>query len=128
MQYRELGNSGIKVSAVIMGTWQAGKRMWSGIDDRESTAAIKAAYDEGITTFDTAEEYGLGHSERILGGALRHVRGKVVIASKVYPNHLEPAALVEACHRSLENLSTDYIDLYLIHWPAGSWGTKVVPV
>ena len=128
MQYRELGSSEIQVSAVIMGTWQAGKSMWAGIDDRQTTAAVRAAYDEGITAFDTAEEYGRGHSERILGNALKGVRDKVVIASKVYPNHLEPAALVKACHRSLQNLSTDYIDLYQIHWPSGAWGTKPVPV
>ena len=111
-----------------MGTWQAGKRMWAGIDDRETTAAVRAACDRGITTFDTAEEYGHGHSERILGNALKGARDKVVIASKVYPNHLEPEDLVEACHGSLKNLSTDYIDLYQIHWPSGSWGTKIVPV
>jgi myo-inositol catabolism protein IolS len=128
MQYRELGKSGITVSAVIMGTWQAGKSMWAGIDDNETTAAIRTAYDMGITTFDTAEEYGHGHSERILGNALKEVRQDVVIASKVFPNHLEPAALIQACESSLKNLSTDYIDLYQIHWPSGSWGSKAVPV
>jgi myo-inositol catabolism protein IolS len=128
MQYRELGNSGITISAIIMGTWQAGKKMWAGIDDTQTTAAIRAAFDLGITTFDTAEEYGNGHSERILGNALKDMRDRIVIASKVYPNHLEPTALVEACHRSLKNLSTDYIDLYQIHWPSGSWGTNVVPI
>jgi aryl-alcohol dehydrogenase-like predicted oxidoreductase len=128
MQYRELGNSGIIISDIIMGTWQAGKKMWVGIDDTQTTVAIRAALDFGITTFDTAEEYGHGHSERILGKALKDVRDKVVIASKVHPSHLEQASLMEACHRSLKNLSTDYIDLYQIHWPSGSWGTKIVPV
>jgi len=128
MQYRELGDSGIKMSAIIMGTWQAGKKMWDGIDDTQTTAAIRAAFDLGITTFDTAEEYGHGHSERILGNALKDVRDQVVIASKVFPTHLEQAPLVEACHRSLKNLSTDFIDLYQIHWPSGAWGTKIVPL
>ena len=128
MQYRELGSTGITISAIVMGTWQAGKAMWAGIDDRETSTAVRAAFDEGITTFDTAEEYGRGHSERILGPALKDVRDRVVLASKVFPTNLEPAALVEACHRSLQNLSTDYMDLYQIHWPAGSWKTKTVPI
>jgi aryl-alcohol dehydrogenase-like predicted oxidoreductase len=111
-----------------MGTWQAGKRMWAGIDDAEITEAIQTAFDAGITTFDTAEEYGWGHSERILGKALVHVRHKVVYATKVFPNHLKYDQVIGRCHRSLKNLKTDYIDLYQIHWPSGSWGTKVVPI
>ena len=128
MRYLRLTTSGIEISAIVMGTWQAGKSMWSGIDDRESIRAIRAAFDAGVTTFDTAEEYGKGHSERILGEALKGARVKTVIASKVRSRNLEPAVLVEACNRSLENLSTDYMDLYQIHWPAGTWGTKAVPV
>jgi aryl-alcohol dehydrogenase-like predicted oxidoreductase len=111
-----------------MGTWQAGKRMWGGIDDAEITEAIRTAFDAGITTFDTAEEYGWGHSERILGKALDHVRHKVIYATKVFPNHLKYDQVIGRCHRSLKNLKTDYIDLYQIHWPSGSWGTKVVPI
>ncbi len=111
-----------------MGTWQAGKEMWVGIDDTESTKAIKAAYDAGITTFDTAEVYGDGHSEKIVGNALQNVRDKVVIATKVFSNHLRYQQVIDACHQSLKNLNTDYIDLYQIHWPPGSFGTKHVPL
>jgi aryl-alcohol dehydrogenase-like predicted oxidoreductase len=67
MELCSLGNSEIKISPIIMGTWQTGKEMWVGIDDNESIRAIKAAYDSGITTFDTAEVYGNGHSEKIVG-------------------------------------------------------------
>ena len=102
--------------------------MWAGIDDAEITEAIRTAFDAGITTFDTAEEYGWGHSERILGKALAHVRHQVIYATKVFPNHLKYDQVIGRCHRSLKNLKTDYIDLYQIHWPAGSWGTKVVPI
>jgi aryl-alcohol dehydrogenase-like predicted oxidoreductase len=128
MELRSLGNSEIKISPVIMGTWQTGKEMWVGIDDNESIKAIKAAYDSGITTFDTAEVYGNGHSEKILGNTLREVRDKVVIATKVFSNHLKYEKVIKACHRSLKNLKTDYIDLYQIHWPPGSFGGEKVPL
>lgn len=128
IELRTLGTSSIRISPVIMGTWQAGKDMWVGIDDAESTRAIISAYDAGITTFDTAEVYGNGHSERIVGNALHGVRDRVVIATKVFSNHLEYNQVIDACHGSLKNLNTDYIDLYQIHWPPGSFGGKKVPL
>lgn len=128
MQQRQLGRSGISISAVIMGTWQAGKAMWVGIEDAQSEAAVRAALDAGITTFDTAEAYGNGHSERILGKALAAVRDQVVLASKVFANHLKYDQVIQACNRSLKNLGTDTLDLYQIHWPAGSFGSARVPV
>jgi len=128
MQIRSLGNSDLQISAIIMGTWQAGKDMWAGIEDAQTTAAIRAAFEAGITTFDTAETYGKGHSERILGAALADVRDRVVLATKVFANHLKSDQVMAACHRSLKNLKTDYIDLYQIHWPSGSFGSPRVPV
>ncbi|MBW1804337.1 MAG: aldo/keto reductase, partial [Deltaproteobacteria bacterium] len=128
MEYQALGHTGIEISRVIMGTWQAGKAMWAGIEDADTTKAILAAYDCGMTTFDTAEMYGNGHSERILGKALKHLRGRLVLATKVAPANLQYDRVMTACHRSLKNLNTDYIDLYQIHWPAGSFGTKKVPI
>ena len=128
MELRRLGTSDIEITPIIMGTWQAGKAMWAGIDDRETTRAIQAAFDAGITTFDTAESYGKGHSERILGEALAPVRDRVVLATKVSPYHLKYDQVIEACHRSLGNLQTDHIDLYQIHWPAGSFKSQVVPI
>jgi len=128
MQFRKLGESELRISAIIMGTWQAGKDMWTGIDDKQTTAAIRTAFESGITTFDTAETYGKGHSERILGQTLADVRDRVVLATKVFPNHLKFDQVMDACHRSLKNLKTDWIDLYQIHWPAGSFGTQAVPV
>ena len=128
MELRSLGTSDIKITPIIMGTWQAGKTMWVGIDDAETTKAIRAAFQAGITTFDTAEAYGDGHSERILGEALADVRDQAVFATKVFSNHLQYDQVIEACHRSLKNLKTDYIDLYQIHWPAGSFGSKPIPI
>ena len=69
MQRRRLGKSELKISPILMGTWQAGKEMWVGIDDAKTTRAIRAAFEAGITTFDTAEAYGNGHSERKIGRA-----------------------------------------------------------
>ncbi|MDY6783705.1 MAG: aldo/keto reductase [Cyanobacteriota bacterium] len=128
MQMRQLGNSEIQISPVVMGTWQAGKAMWSGIEDEETIKGIRAGFEAGITTVDTAEVYGEGHSERIVGKALGDVRDRVVYASKVFANHLKRDLVIEACDRSLKNLNTDYIDLYQIHWPSGSWKSEEVPI
>jgi len=128
MQLRKLGKSDIRVSPIIMGLWQAGKQMWVGIDDGETTRAIRAAFEAGITTFDTAEAYGKGHSERILASAISEIRDKVIYATKVFCNHLKFDQVLEACHRSLKNLQTDYIDLYQIHWPSGSFSCDEVPI
>jgi myo-inositol catabolism protein IolS len=128
MKMRRLGNTEIEISTILMGTWQAGKTMWVDIDDNETHHAIRAAFDAGITTFDTAEVYGDGHSEHILGKALSGLRDRAVIATKVFSNHLEPDQIKIACHRSLKNLKTDYIDLYQIHWPPGSFGNAQVPM
>ena len=128
MELRSLGTSEVKITPIIMGTWQAGKEMWVGIDDSETIKALRAAFEAGITTIDTAEYYGNGHSERIVGEALADVRDQVVYATKVFSNHLRYDQVMEACHGSLKNLKTDYLDLYQIHWPAGSWGTELVPI
>lgn len=128
MQLRELGHTGIMISPVIMGTWQAGRDMWADIDDSETTRAIQTAVDEGITTIDTAAVYGKGHSERVVGKAVAERRHEVVIATKVFANELRHDQVLAACERSLENLGTDYIDLFQIHWPAGTFGSPVVPI
>jgi len=128
MQTRVLGKTKIELSAIIMGTWQTGKSMWAGIDDKESEKAIQAAMDAGITTFDTAEVYGNGHSEKVLGKAVGNRRDQVTILSKVFSNHLGYDQVIAACNRSLKNLGTDYLDLYQIHWPPGSFGAKPVPL
>lgn len=128
MEKRRLGNSDIEITPIIMGTWQAGKRFWVGIEDSETIKAIRAAFDAGITTVDTAEIYGEGHSEQIVAQALHDVRDRVVLATKVFPNHLKYELVIEACDRSLKNLRTDYIDLYQIHWPSGTFNSEKVPI
>ena len=128
MKYIKLGTSDITVSAIIMGAWQAGKDMWVGIDDQETVNAMRAAYQAGITTFDTAEAYGKGHSERIVARALSDVRDRVVYATKVFANHLKYDQVIKSCEKSLTNLKTDVIDLYQIHWPSGSFNSAIVPI
>lgn len=88
-------------------------------DDR-SLAALHSALAVGYTHFDTAEYYAKGHSEELIGRALRErnvKREEVFITSKVHPRHLSYNLLLKACENSLRSLGTDYIDLYLIHWP-----------
>jgi aryl-alcohol dehydrogenase-like predicted oxidoreductase len=117
-----------------MGCWAIGGPFWEGdqpdgwgvVDDAESLRAIDRAVDLGITFFDTANAYGAGHSERILGQAFRERRGKVVIATKfnalfdeatrqVTGSDASPAGIRRACEDSLRRLNTDYIDLYQFH-------------
>ena len=128
METRKLGRSELNVSPVIMGTWQAGKNMWVGIEDRQIKAAVEKAFDAGITTFDTAEVYGDGHSELVLGKAMAPFRKQAIIATKVFSNHLSYEEVLNACHGSLSRLKTDYIDVYQIHWPAGTWNSPQVPI
>ncbi|PLZ93986.1 aldo/keto reductase [Fischerella muscicola CCMEE 5323] len=128
MQKRRLGASEVKITPILMGTWQAGKKMWVGIEDVDSIKTIRAAFEAGITTIDTAEVYGDGHSERIVAEALSDVRDRVEYATKVFANHLKYNQVMEACDRSLKNLKTDYIDLYQIHWPSGAFNSEIVPI
>ncbi|HEY9675558.1 MAG TPA: aldo/keto reductase [Waterburya sp.] len=128
MKTRQLGRSDVKITPILMGTWQAGKNMWVGIEDAETIKAIRAAFDAGITTVDTAEVYGNGHSEEIIAQALSDVRNQVTYATKVFANHLKYDQVIEACEGSLKRLKTDYIDLYQIHWPSGTFKNEVVPI
>lgn len=128
MEKRTLGQSDILITPVWVGTWQAGKKMWVGIEDQETIKAIRAAFEAGITTVDTAEVYGDGHSEQIVGEALSDLRDQVIYATKVFANHLKYDQVIEACERSLKNLKTDYIDLYQIHWPSGSFNSEKVAI
>ncbi|MBH8577677.1 aldo/keto reductase [Nostocaceae cyanobacterium CENA369] len=128
MEKRTLGTSDVQITPILMGTWQAGKKMWVGIEDADSIKTIRAAFEAGITTVDTAEVYGEGHSERIVAEALSDVRDRVEYATKVFANHLKYDQVIAACDRSLKNLKTDYIDLYQIHWPSGAFNSEIVPI
>ena len=113
MEYRELGGTNIEVSVVALGCWSfAGDAYWGPQEDRDSIATVHAALDEGVNFFDTAESYGAGHSEIILGQALEGHRDDAVIATKVSHGCGAPCEIEAACARSLQNLNTDFIDLW----------------
>ncbi len=114
MTYKKIG--GIEVSSICMGCWNiAGDSTWGKQDEEDSIEALKTAFSEGINFFDTAEAYGGGYSEELLGRVLSPVRDEVVIATKTA--RLKPEELKNACERSLKRLKTDYVDIYYLHWP-----------
>jgi len=118
MQYRRLGNSQLKVSTVSMGCWAiVGDDTWGAQDEKSALDTIKVAYNNGINFFDTAESYGNGYSEELLGKALKDKRQDVIIASKVKKKNLSAKDLKKSCENSLKRLGTNYLDLYYIHWP-----------
>jgi aryl-alcohol dehydrogenase-like predicted oxidoreductase len=118
VEYRKLGKTDVDVSVIALGCWPfAGGAYWGDQDDQDSIDTVHAALDAGINFFDTAEGYGRGHSERVLGRGLRGRRHEAVIATKVSASHLSAPDVRRSCEQSLANLRTDYIDLYQIHWP-----------
>ena len=118
MTYRKLAGGKLEVSVIALGCWQfAGGDMWGAQKDSDSIDAVSAALDEGITLFDTAEAYGSGKSEEVLGEALEGRRARAVIATKTAGPTYGPEEIQAACERSLKRLKTDYIDIYQLHWP-----------
>ncbi|MDQ6832310.1 MAG: aldo/keto reductase, partial [Chloroflexota bacterium] len=120
---RRLGASGITVSALGVGTWSWGDAPFWGYgktpDRTEIAAAFRASLDAGVTFFDTAELYGGGGSERLLGTLVREADDPIVIASKFtpYPHRLSVRTLPTALDRTLARLGVSVLDLYLVHWP-----------
>ena len=129
---RRLGAN--ETPAIGMGCWAIGGPFWAGtqplgwgeVDDQESIAAIRKALDMGVTFFDTANIYGCGHSERVLGQAIKDVRSQVIIGTKFGNTFDEstrqktgqdasPEGIRSACHASLKRLGTESIDLYQFH-------------
>ncbi len=137
MRYVIFGRSGIEVSVICLGCWAAGGIGWGRVDDNEIIKAIEVGVNEcGINFIDTADVYGYGHSERLVGEAVRRIgRSKVIIATKVglrwdrkktpdkidpfrdVKTDLSPSYISEAVYESLRRLKTDYIDIYQAHWP-----------
>ncbi len=142
MEYRQLGESELKVSAITFGAWAIGGWMWGGTEHTDAVKAIHASVDEGVTSIDTAPVYGQGLSEELIGDALKGLdRTKVQVLTKfgmrwdlalgtlafkskdnngkdidIYKYSGKESIILE-CENSLRRLGTDYIDLYQIHWP-----------
>jgi myo-inositol catabolism protein IolS len=117
MKYTELGKSGIIISRVTHGCMELGGGRWKVMDKQHNIGLLKTAFEYGVTAFDTAEGYGAGASELIVGEALKDIRNHCVIATKVLPEHLHARDVRKAAEDSLRRLGTDYIDLLYIHWP-----------
>jgi aryl-alcohol dehydrogenase-like predicted oxidoreductase len=126
MELRHCGDSGLRLSALGMGCWAyGGGEYWGAQNQADVNAVVRAAVDLGITYFDTAEAYNDGRSESSLGEALAGLpRERVVIGTKVSPSNCHPATLVAHCDESLRRLRTDYIDLYMVHWPITPTGVR----
>lgn len=117
MKYCKLGKTDICISGITHGCMELGGGRWKTLDKESNINLLKTALENGITTFDTAEGYGAGASERIVGEALKDRRKDCVIATKVLPDNLRAAEVRKAAEESLRRLQTDYIDLLYIHWP-----------
>lgn len=126
MKYRRMGNSGIDISVIGQGTWEMGNDFFGEVDEKQSIDAIRASIDAGVNMVDTAAAYGLdGASERVVAKAIKGLRDKVVLATKLgvlridgeYVRCLNPNIMRRELEDSLRRLETDYIDLYFVHWP-----------
>lgn len=118
MNYKVLGKSNVKVSEIILGCWAMGGDYFGDIVDRDSIEAIQASRELGVNSFDTAEIYGKGRSELVLGKALKGTdRDSCVIISKVFKPSMKHDLLIQACENSLKRLGTDYLDVYFLHYP-----------
>ena len=142
MKYRKLGNTDLNLSAVTFGSFAIGGWLWGGTEQNAAVDAIKASYDLGVTSIDTAPIYGQGLSEDIVGHAIKDLpRDKVQILTKfgmrwdlekgtlvfnsqdgngndigIY-KYAGKESIIKECEDSLKRLGTDYIDLYQLHWP-----------
>lgn len=121
VKFTNIGSSKRKISQIGLGTMQFGSKLWGygqEFDKKDAIAIVHKAFDVGINIIDTAEIYGFGKSERIVGEAIRgYDREKFIICTKFLPKAIRPSAVVRALKKSLKRLQTDYIDIYLIHFP-----------
>lgn len=134
MNYRLLGKTGLSVSEIGLGTWVMGKSVtlggvqigWRNVYDKSSIRTILSCLDLGINFIDTADTYGKGHSEELIGKAIKEKREKYIIATKCgnyedeyghWSQSWHPEYITRSCENSLKRLKTDYIDLYQVHTP-----------
>ena len=131
MRKRMFGNSGLETSVIGYGGWPMGRGMYGDFDDDEAIRAARASYEKGVTLFDTAAVYGWGYGENLMGKALKGIRENVVLVTKgarewvrdnpdrrsATVSDSDPKRLLASIDESLKRLQTDYIDLFLIHWP-----------
>ena len=128
MKYRELGNTGVKVSEIGFGAWGIGgnvknSRAYGPTDDKVSIRALERAFEKGVTLYDTSPLYGYGHSENLIGSTFKKHRDQIIIASKVGyrdfngEQNFSPNYIKKSLEESLVRLQTDYIDIFQLHDP-----------
>ena len=127
MQYQEFGKTGLRVSKLCLGTWGIGGAGWDSYSDESRMDAIKAALECGINFIDTAPAYNAGKAECYVGETLNKLkkRKELVISTKCGNKFVDgkylrcgsKESILKQCDESLKNLKTDYIDIYLVHWP-----------
>jgi diketogulonate reductase-like aldo/keto reductase len=126
MKYETVGQ--VTLPKIGFGTWKiGGGSSADSQQDQKSLAALRSALELGYTHFDTAEMYANGHAEELLGQAIRESkidRGSLFITSKVLPSNLKFDKVLSSCAASVRRLGTEYLDLYLIHWPSAGMNLK----
>lgn len=127
MRYTELGSTKEKVSVLTLGTWAIGGAGWGNVLEKDCLRAIDCMIDQGVNSIDTAPAYGCGSAEQLLGRAVKGKRNKIFLTTKggvtwdsqgeliIHPTYNQ---IISDCEASLKRLDTDYVDLYLIHWPS----------
>lgn len=124
MRYKRLDRAGVEISALAAGSWAIGGEGWGKTDVEASIAALHKLFELGVNVVDTAPAYGSGHSEEIVGRALKGYREKVMLSTKFGLDSEKDWAengsfefVLKECENSLKRLDTDYIDFYFMHWP-----------
>ena len=120
LELRPCGNSQLKLSALGIGCWMFGgtpEDYWGGHSEEDARNLVSTALEYGMNYFDVAEAYNDGRSEEALGRILGNRRSEAIIGTKVLPGNCEPETLRQHCEASLKRLGSDYVDIYMVHWP-----------
>lgn len=125
MRYKMLEKAGVEVSSLAIGTWAIGGDSYGEVNEKDSIEAIRTMIDNGVNILDTASSYGAGHSEEVVGKALKDgYRDKVLVATKFgvpffkdYENDGSYENCIKECEGSMQRLGVDYLDFFLMHWP-----------
>ena len=119
MEYLKLRGTDMEISRLSLGAWAfSGAKVWGDFDEQTAIHTMHAALDQGVNLIDTAEKYGDGRSEEMVGKAIHDRRDKAIVATKIYKDYLHYDDVIAHCDASLKRMNTDYIDIYQIHWPS----------
>jgi diketogulonate reductase-like aldo/keto reductase len=122
-QKKKFGWTGVNVPAIGQGTWMI-EGDGSAAAAKRAIETLRMGLDLGLAHIDTAEMYGNGRAEELVANAIKGQRDSVFLVSKVLPSNASYEGTLRACHQSLKRLGTDFLDLYLLHWPSGDHPIK----